>query len=194
MRNVLIQVAEFLEPLILALGYTALFVLAAFAAVIIGLLLKMSWNQRRAEKALIRRGGRRPLDEIVSELQGREYSLVSLWNESITCMKVPEIWIFPLDVGEQWEQEHRDFRGTTSAMQSLKRTIALFRDTCMDQQEWILETDEEIMRSMCPGDGCFSKSLDIIEEQIGYPAVRKLDYGGVNVDLREWSDEENQSG
>ncbi|MCA9013958.1 MAG: hypothetical protein KDA77_01380 [Planctomycetaceae bacterium] len=188
-----LQAAEVIESLFNAVAIIVFSVLALFALLVIALLLKMSWNQRRLEKALERRGGRRPLDEIVSELQGREYSLVSLWDESITCMKVPEIWIYPQDVGEQWEPEqHASDPKRTAA--SLKRTIQLFRETWGDRRAWILDPDKDISRSMWPGEKYFSKTLDMIEEQIGYPAVRKLDYGRVDLDLGEWCDEETESG
>ena len=188
-----LQAAEVIESLYNTVAIIVFSVLAFFALLVIGLMLKITWNQRRFQQRLKQRGGRRPLHEIVTELDGKTYSLVSLWDESITVMKAPEIWIYPQDVGEQWEPErHASDPKRTAA--SLKRTIKLFRETWGDRRAWILNCDEELLNSLCPGDGLFIKSLDLIEERIGDPAARKLDYGGVNMNLGEWSDEETEMG
>lgn len=185
--------AKLPEPLTTALWYLSLFVLSFLVTGVIGIFIKLALNQRGADKALKQRGGRCPLNEIVAELQDREYSLVSLWEERISFRKVPEIWIFPKDVGEQWELKTPIWNGAHGNDASVKRTIALFRETWINQTAWILEPDEEISITLCPGSEDL-KSLDLIEERIGYPAARKLDYGGVYLNLGEWSDEETEIG
>ncbi|QDT26659.1 hypothetical protein Enr10x_19690 [Gimesia panareensis] len=189
---VIFLLAKLPEPLTTAFWYLSLFVLLFLAMGVIGTLLKLSLNQRSADNALHQQGGRRPLNEIVSELNGREYSLVSLWDERTGLRKVPEIWIFPQDVGEQWELKSSIWNGTHANDESVKRTIALFRETWIDRTAWILKPDEETSETLIPGSEEM-KSLDLIEERIGYPAIRKLDYGSVNWSISEEQDEDDEN-
>lgn len=153
------------------------FLLVAVAVGVIGVTVLLTILQWQANKAIQQRGGLKLINEVTSELQGKEYSLVSLSNE----VGKPEVWIFPQDVGEQWESEFQFKNASPSRASSLKHTITLFRETWSHEYLLLLKPDDELLTAIVEK----SKALDIIEEQIGYPAVRKVDFACININWEE---------
>ncbi|QDT41981.1 hypothetical protein Pan241w_20610 [Gimesia alba] len=157
--------------------YLIIFLLVAVVVVAIGATVLVIILQWRANKVIQQQGGRKLIHEINSELQGKEYSLVSLSNK----VGKPEVWIFPQDVGEQWESKIHLRNASPNRASSLKHTITLFRETWSNEYGLILEPDDELFVAIAD----MSQALDLVEKKIGYPAVRKIDFACINIDWEE---------
>jgi len=134
------------------------------------------WIQQRTDTRIRRAGGPRTLSEIKAAIAQMPYSLVSIPNES----GKHEIWVCPCDVGPCDPFEVAD---QTRAQGGNVRKAA---DDLLNEFQSKLATVDNKMNLDFKGDRLFpvpysGGALDYVEDHIGFPAIRKIDWCLINV-------------